>query len=39
MIEFDRKYRIRLENESVCKIVLDGKCLEEVNEFKGVVSK
>ena len=34
MIEFDRQYRIRLENERVCKIVLDGKFLEEVNEFK-----
>ena len=34
VIEFDRQYRIRLENERVCKIVLDGKFLEEVNEFK-----
>ena len=34
VIGFDVPYRIRLENERKCKIVMDGKCLEEVNEFK-----
>ena len=30
VIEFDRQYRIRLENEDRYKIVTSGKCLKEV---------
>ena len=34
VIDFDTQYRIQVENEERCKIVMGGKCLEEVKEFK-----
>ena len=34
VIDFGRPYRVRLENESSCRITMGGQCLEEVKEFK-----
>jgi len=34
VIEFDKKYRVRQENESKCNIRMGGEQLEEVREFK-----
>ena len=34
VVKFCQPYRVRMENESGCKIIMGGKCLEEVKEFK-----